>query len=138
MQRTVFGQNNFGSALFADTSAEIHLFQSISRTIVRSAAVKWMVIRMANKKRLIDANKLKTKAIADPDSGEGIVYVQDIDEAPTVDVVEVVHGHWILRQENSIYDMTYQYECSQCAQPNRSQTNYCPNCGSKMNGDDDE
>lgn len=40
--------------------------------------------------RLIDANKLKTKAIADPDSGEGFVYVQDIDEAPTVDAVEVV------------------------------------------------
>lgn len=40
--------------------------------------------------RLIDANALKVKAFADPDSGEGIVYVQDIDEAPTVDAVEVV------------------------------------------------
>ena len=41
-------------------------------------------------KRLIDANALKVKAFADPDSGEGFVYVQDIDEAQTVDAVEVV------------------------------------------------
>lgn len=41
-------------------------------------------------KRLIDANALKVKAFPDPDSGEGLVYVQDIDEAPTVDAVEVV------------------------------------------------
>lgn len=42
------------------------------------------------------------------------------------------HGHWILRKENSIYDMTYQYECSQCALPSRYATNYCPHCGAKM------
>lgn len=45
---------------------------------------------MANEKRLIDANTLKSKAFSDPDSGEAIVYLQDIDEAPTVDAVEVV------------------------------------------------
>ena len=42
------------------------------------------------KKRLIDANALKEKAFAETESGEGVVYVQDIDEAPTVDAVEVV------------------------------------------------
>ena len=44
------------------------------------------------------------------------------------------HGHWILRTENSIYDMTYQYECSQCKQPSRCRcrTTFCPNCGAKM------
>lgn len=40
--------------------------------------------------RLIDADALKAKANADPDSGEGFVWVQDIDEAPTVDAVPVV------------------------------------------------
>lgn len=53
---------------------------------------------MANEERLIDANALKVKAFPDPDSGEGLVYVQDIDEAPTVDAVEVVRCkdciHW--------------------------------------------
>lgn len=39
--------------------------------------------------RLIDADELKGKAIADPDDGEHFVYCQDIDEAPTVDAVPV-------------------------------------------------
>ena len=45
---------------------------------------------MENEKRLIDANALKEKAEPEEVTGEGIVYVQDIDEAPTVDAVEVV------------------------------------------------
>lgn len=100
---------------------------------------------MGNEKLdLIDRNALYEKAyfhgkLPDPGclypDGKEAVDVDDIDDAPSIDAVPVVHGHWILRKENSIYDMTYQYECSQCAQPNRSQTNYCPNCGSKMNGD---
>ena len=40
--------------------------------------------------RLIDADELKGKAVADPDDGEHFVYCQDIDEAPTVDAVPVV------------------------------------------------
>lgn len=40
--------------------------------------------------RLIDADELKGKAIADPDDGEHFVYCQDIDEAPTVDAVPMV------------------------------------------------
>ena len=56
---------------------------------------------MSKMARLIDADALKAKANADPDSGEGFVWVQDIDEAPTVDAVEVkskvgdyVHALW--------------------------------------------
>lgn len=40
--------------------------------------------------RLIDVDKLKGKAFADPDDGEHFVYCQDIDEAPTVDAVPVI------------------------------------------------
>ena len=40
--------------------------------------------------RLIDYDYIRQKAFADPDSGEATVYLQDIDEAPTVDAVEVV------------------------------------------------
>ena len=46
-------------------------------------------------KRLIYADDLKKKAFPDPDSGEGMVYVQDVDEAPTVDAMEVVRNMWI-------------------------------------------
>ena len=93
---------------------------------------------MANEKRLIDANKLKTKAISDPDSGEGIVYVQDIDEAPTVDAVEVVHGRWE-RIDKRYVEM---FKCSICRSECYVPTcmgepmyDYCPNCGAKMDGD---
>ena len=40
--------------------------------------------------RLIDVDKLKGKAFANPDDGEHFVYCQDIDNAPTVDAVPVV------------------------------------------------
>ena len=48
--------------------------------------------------RLISYDYIRQKALADPDSGEAVVYLQDIDEAPTVDAVEVVRcrgcKHW--------------------------------------------
>lgn len=39
--------------------------------------------------RLISYDYIRQKAFADPDSGEAIVYLQDIAESPTVDAVEV-------------------------------------------------
>ena len=46
--------------------------------------------RQEHRQRLIDADELKGKAIADPDDGKYFVYCQDINEAPTVDAVPVV------------------------------------------------
>lgn len=40
--------------------------------------------------RLISYDYVRQKALADPDSGEAVVYLQDIAEAPTVDAVPVV------------------------------------------------
>ena len=40
--------------------------------------------------RLIYYDYIRQKALADPDSGEAVVYLQDIAEAPTVDAVPVV------------------------------------------------
>ena len=40
--------------------------------------------------RFVDVNQIRRKSIADPESGEAIVYLQDIDEIPVADVVEVV------------------------------------------------
>ena len=56
---------------------------------------------MADEKRLIDANALKEKAEPEEVTGEGIVYVQDIDEAPTVDAVEVVRCKDCIHYDNS-------------------------------------
>ena len=52
--------------------------------------------------RLIDADKLKGKAFADPDDGEYFVYCQDIDEAPTVDAVPISE---LTALRDTLYDM---------------------------------
>lgn len=56
-------------------------------------------------------------------------YTLLVKSAPTVDVQEVKHGHWI--EINS--DMGI-YRCSQCRETVGGQTGrrFCPNCGAKM------
>ena len=61
-------------------------------------------------------------------------------EAPTVDAVEVVHGDWVDKKHYDIYD-GHEYvvaHCSNCNSPSRKKSNYCPNCGAKMDGDKHE
>ena len=85
---------------------------------------------MTNEKRLIDANALKVKGFADHDTGEGIVFVEDIDKAPTVEAVEVVRGRW---EQGDFYD--YGDVCSVCdwdSEINNCKWSYCPNCGASM------
>lgn len=57
-----------------------------------------------------------------------------INNAPTADVVEVVHGRWIASHDEFC-------ACSICKYPVYvwwNQTNYCPNCGAKMGADTQE
>lgn len=107
---------------------------------------------MTKEQRLIDANALKEKAEPEEVTGEGIVYVQDIDEAPTVDAVAVVHGRWVIEKRHTISRNPYMDDnyhahatCSECGfcihsenasfgYPKMNTTNYCPNCGAKMDG----
>ena len=53
-----------------------------------------------------------------------------------VDAVEVVHGRW---EENVVIQaetMTlYDYTCSECSIVTNRESNYCPNCGAKMDGE---
>lgn len=101
---------------------------------------------MATEKRLIDAKKLPY-SIAVDDNGKQVFYVKatDIDNAPTVDAVEVVHGRWV-----DSYGGKYanpRYVCSECKEKAlykfeddelhiglwvQELTDYCPNCGAKM------
>ena len=107
---------------------------------------------MANEKRLIDANALEKdmRAYADNKAYCGHIELANgilkavgrIDEAPTVDAVEVVHGRWIpleydgYADGNPVWDL---WECSECQGEHSGDedtlTPYCPNCGAKMDGD---
>ena len=60
--------------------------------------------------------------------------IQDCDS----DVVLVAHGQWTESKEhfylnNGCKEWTNFY-CSECDAPNNSPTDYCPNCGAKMDG----
>ena len=98
---------------------------------------------MANEKRLIDANKLicafKRYAKVKPNAAWNAFGLEEIINAcPTEDAVEVVHGRWI---EDVATDMI---ACTECGHAwniidNCTETfNYCPNCGAKMDGGNEE
>ena len=59
------------------------------------------------------------------------------------DVVEVVHGRWVqvichVEFEDGFVDRLYEC-CSRCHTPNgRKTSDYCPNCGARMRGAEDE
>ena len=89
--------------------------------------------KQSSEKRLIDYYYLAEK-IECP--GEPLVYWHDIEAAPTVDAVEVVHGRWIDKGEYAV--------CTECGgrsgtqydgvEPIPLMTQFCPNCGAKMDG----
>ena len=88
--------------------------------------------------RLIDADALETELKETKiglaiDKGKMFHLIED---APTVDAVEVVHGVWEPRK-----DVPGFVNCSVCHNcniyddwPDGKKWNYCPNCGAK-NGD---
>lgn len=93
---------------------------------------------MVTEKRLIDANAMREDWL---ENGENeYVYatnnvLDSIDAQPTVDAVEVVHGQWV----NAAGCRTI---CNKCGEyplydyfGRLKLSNYCPNCGAKMDGD---
>lgn len=84
--------------------------------------------------RLIDADKLERQEFDGEEACFDYVDTEDIDNAPTVDAVPVVHGRWNVvegrRLDNAV--------CSNCGkhfQAYYEAYNFCPNCGAKMDGD---
>ena len=53
-----------------------------------------------------------------------------MDSLPAADVVPVRHGRWIW--DGYVYDAPWQ--CSNCGVFHDVDSNYCPNCGAKMDG----
>ena len=104
---------------------------------------------MASEKRLIDANALRQSLESKIYWGQvnNVACLEAIDDAPTVDAVEVVHGRWL-------YDSgSGKYFCSACNADALSfkkdtlyggdlydvcLTDYCPNCGAKMDGGNED
>ena len=60
-----------------------------------------------------------------------------IDNLPAADVAEVRHGRWVYGEDDNI-------QCSVCGHDaytegdyRQVKTNYCPNCGARMDKEDD-
>lgn len=60
-----------------------------------------------------------------------------LNSIPAADVAPVRHGKWIEKEK---YTFGVLYDCSICDNrilDNGHSWNYCPNCGAKMDGDED-
>ena len=92
--------------------------------------------------RIIDADALMNAHIECPehisffDFGEMVeLFLQTVDEQPTIDAVPVVHGEWILSHEDVDGSPFTGERCSICDWwKSMGVYNYCPNCGAKMDG----
>lgn len=63
-----------------------------------------------------------------------------LDRIPAADVAPVVHGQWI-KDDFLSDDVNNAEKCSQCGELIGwfgNLPNYCPNCGAKMDGGDDD
>lgn len=57
-----------------------------------------------------------------------------ISQTPAADVVEVRHGRWIRDKWPS---GTHKVICSECREWSCKQSKYCPNCGARMEKEDE-
>lgn len=83
--------------------------------------------------RMIDAEKIRITADTKIDvDGDALVSLADVRKAialtPTEDLQEVKHGHW--------WDCgSLSCRCSVCGCKNNRESNYCPICGARMDGE---
>lgn len=85
--------------------------------------------------RLIDADALEPHEVYMNYGCQRIVYMDDIDEAPTIDAEPIRHGKWILTNKPNIYGGTT-IKCSACGYEgviaHIEDHHYCWVCGAKM------
>ena len=55
---------------------------------------------------------------------------------PAADVVEVRHGRWEMAPYNGVYDIRCS-ACGHCPGIRFYSSNYCPNCGARMEKEDE-
>lgn len=58
---------------------------------------------------------------------------QEINSIPAADVAEVVHGRWVTHYRSGT-PVAEGYVSTCCDMWNNRKSDYCPNCGAKMDG----
>jgi len=95
------------------------------------------VLKRHEQKIATQAWKMKIKASVETILNQ---FIDDIDHAPTVDAVPVRRGKWKHKKDLK------QFFCDQCGEPSLTEDdvyfygmefpNFCPNCGAKMDGEE--
>lgn len=70
-----------------------------------------------------------------PQLAEMVVGVEDIEDAPAAEVTPVVHGRWVTHYRSGT-PVSEGYVSTCCDTWNSRKSDYCPNCGAKMDGGD--
>ena len=65
--------------------------------------------------------------------GDCISIIDDCEEA---DVQPLVHAHWIIINQHEQNRLIRIHKCSRCNCFSRKNYRFCPNCGSRMDGDE--
>lgn len=72
---------------------------------------------------------------------EPIIFKKDVEAIPAADVAPIIHAQWIEKYWTTEDDWGvfnhHTLTCSACAEEyqwSRGKTNYCPNCGARMDG----
>lgn len=85
--------------------------------------------------RYIDAQKLKDAMNIEDDANGNfniMTALKCVDDAPTADVQEVMHGNWIFEKDIERFGIWDTFICSKCGHRTLTKCNYCSNCGAKM------
>lgn len=64
---------------------------------------------------------------------DATVLFRMIEDAPAADVAPVVHGRWVTHYRSGTA-VAEGYVSTCCDMWNNRKSNYCPNCGAKMDG----
>lgn len=78
----------------------------------------------------VEREKVLSKAAPVEGCFSDMISVYDVVMLPAADVAPVVHGRWIMHDDE--FGLTC--ECSACHIETMGDGNYCPNCGAKMDG----
>lgn len=107
----------------------------------REDAIEYLVNNMV----WMDADGIETD---EEDKRDAIAEL--INGVPSADVAPVRHGHWDVREPMPMHDIKGNlswgnwYVCTGCGfattaiEGHITQYRYCPNCGARMDGEDDE